>query len=387
VAESVGVPNGLQDVRNGFVAYLPEALLPDEPAYFEIETQRGEIAHRGVPKPKLRGMPAIRFLLDRVDLRYGEVAPAFDHVFGPAVTALNADRLHGKPRFEVIAFGKQPAAPVLTVIVSLYGRLDFMEYQFGFMSRHAPDIAVEYIYVLDDPARQREAEALAASLYQRFQIPLQLVGLSRNLGFGPANNIGLGLAKGAFVCFLNSDVFAGSPDWMECMVARLQADARLGAVGPLLLFEDDCVQHQGMVFERLPEFAAWRFPMHTGKGWRRPDASGLQPCLAITGACMVMRTDLAVQLGGFDEAYIIGDFEDSDLCLKLRRRGLSCAVDMDVFLYHLERQSQAGSEQRWRMNLTLCNAWTHERSWGDTLAHLEWAQQEQAPNDAEAAWP
>jgi GT2 family glycosyltransferase len=139
----------------------------------------------------------------------------------------------------------------------------------------------------------------------------------------------------------------------------------------LLLFEDDCVQHQGMVFERLPKFASWRFPMHVRKGWRRPVETGLQSCLAITGACMVMRTDIAVQLGGFDEAYVIGDFEDSDLCLKLRRRGLSCAVDMDVFLYHLERQSQAGSEQRWRMNLTLCNAWTHERRWGDTLARIE----------------
>ncbi len=371
VLESVGVPNGLQELRSGFTAWLPDALLPDEPSYFEVETERNEIAHRNMPKPKLRGMQAIRFLLDRADVRYGDVAPAFDHVFGPAVTALNQDRLRVPPRADVIAFGPQPPAPVLTVIVTLYGRLDFMEYQFGFMSRHAPDMQVEYIYVLDDPSRQREAEVLAASIHQRFAIPLRLVGLQRNLGFGPANNIGLGLARGEFVCFLNSDVFAGSPDWMERLVGHLRADAWLGAVGPLLLFEDDCVQHQGMVFERLPEFASWRFPMHVRKGWRRPVETGLQSCLAITGACMVMRTDIAVQLGGFDEAYVIGDFEDSDLCLKLRRRGLSCAVDMDVFLYHLERQSQAGSEQRWRMNLTLCNAWTHERRWGDTLARIE----------------
>jgi GT2 family glycosyltransferase len=73
------------------------------------------------------------------------------------------------------------------------------------------------------------------------------------------------------------------------------------------------------------------------------------------------------ELGGFDEGFIIGDFEDSDLCLKLAARGLGCAVDLDVTMYHLERQSQTGSEQRWRMNLTLFNAWVHEARWGAEL--------------------
>ena len=89
--------------------------------------------------------------------------------------------------------------------------------------------------MLDDPPRQRDAERLAASIFQRFAIPFRLVLLSRNLGFAPANNIGLGLARGAHVCFLNSDVFPGNDHWMERMVAHLDADETLGAVGPVLL--------------------------------------------------------------------------------------------------------------------------------------------------------
>ena len=101
------------------------------------------------------------------------------------------------------------------------------------------------------------------------------------------------------------------------------------------------------------------------------DTSGLRRAVAITAACMVLRTAQARSLGGFDEAYAIGDFEDSDLCLKLRQLGLGCAVDMDTALYHLERQSQAGSAQVWRMNLTLFNAWVHERRWGNLIAAPE----------------
>ena len=85
---------------------------------------------------------------------------------------------------------------------------------------------------------------------------------------------------------------------------------------------------------------------------------------------MLMDRSLALELGGFDESYIIGDFEDSDLCLRLRQRGLRCAVDQDVQMYHLERKSQISPSHNWRMNLTLYNAWVHERRWSETLCNL-----------------
>jgi hypothetical protein len=43
---------------------------------------------------------------------------------------------------------------------------------------------------------------------------------------------------------------------------------------------------------------------------------------------------------------------------------------MDVTAYHLERKSQANSAQGWRTNLTLFNAWTHERRWGGLIDGL-----------------
>lgn len=370
VRDSVGAQHGFTDIASGFIVFLPHAIVPDEQTYIEVETMRGEFAYRGLPAAKLRGIAAIRFLLDRAEPRYGEVARAYDRILGPAVTLLNNDRLRTPARHAEIVFGRPPEQPDLSVIITLYGRLDFMEYQLGFASRHTPSISVEYLYVLDDPGKKREAEVLAASLWQRFQIPLRLIELERNMGFAPANNVGLDLARGEHICFLNSDVFAGTDDWMERMVDRLRADTRLGAVGPLLLFEDDCVQHQGMVYERLPLFSDWFFPMHTRKGWRPAEEDGLRRCIAITGACMVMRRSVAAELGGFDESFIIGDFEDSDLCLKLRERGLDCAVDMGTRLYHLERQSQAGTENRWRMNLTVYNAWVHDRRWSSMLSRI-----------------
>jgi len=384
VLDAVGTQHGFQELNCGFMTFLANACERNDTAYLEVETTRSEIAYRSVPASKLMGMKAIRFLLDRFDARYDDLVHTLDHVIGPAIAGLNRDRLRNRAGFDVINFGVQPAAPVLSVVVPLYGRLDFMEYQFALHTRHASALPHEFIYVLDDPAKQRQAEQLAASILARFRIPFRLVLLSRNVGFGPANNVGLGLARGHYVCFMNSDVFPDSDDWMESLVARLRANPDLGVVAPLLLFEDRSVQHMGMVFEELPEFGGWLFPIHERKGWRPPAQRGLRRCRAITAACMVLERRLLNELGGFDESFIIGDFEDSDLCLKLAQRGLACAVDLDVTLYHLERQSQTGSQERWRMNLTLFNAWVHEARWGAELRQRE-APAEPVPPPSEAA--
>jgi GT2 family glycosyltransferase len=164
---------------------------------------------------------------------------------------------------------------------------------------------------------------------------------------------------------MNSDVFPLAQQGMGFLgglAERLEADAGLGVVGPLLLYEDGTVQHAGMAYERVHGLPDWSFPVHPGKA-RPPGMVGLQEALAITGACMMLRRADWQALAGFDEGYVIGDFEDSDLCLRLRERGLRCAVDAGWTLYHLERQSQEG-EAAWRFNTTLFNAWRHNRRWG-----------------------
>ncbi len=366
---------GFDQANSGFIAYLPGAAEPERPIYIEVETERCEAGFRNVPRPAHTGLAAIKRLLDIVDLRFDDLRHGFDKVLGPAVDALNRARLASPVGTQIIEFGEVPKAPRFSVIVPVHGRLDFAEYQLALFSARPEAAAVEFVYVLDDPPKRREAQMLFASIYERFLIPFRVLVLDRNVGYAPANNIGLRHAHGEFVAFLNSDVFPGTADWLEQLSARLVADPQLGVVGPLLLFEDGSVQHRGMYFERLPEYGDWFFCQHHDKGLRYTGGDELQTVIAITGACMVMRRDLADRFGGFDEMFVIGDFEDSDLCLKLRAQGFSAGVDPAVRLFHLERKSQPSSSLRWRANLTAFNAWAHGQRWSETIAAA------QAPGD------
>jgi GT2 family glycosyltransferase len=132
-------------------------------------------------------------------------------------------------------------------------------------------------------------------------------------------------------------------------------------VGPRLLFEDGSIQHEGLTYKRKAELKNWTFIEHEGKGMRPQPSVKPKVVEALTGACMLMRRSLAIELGGFDESYVIGDFEDSDLCLRAKARGLQSVMDSSVSAYHLERQSQRMDDSNTRLNLTLYNAWKHER--------------------------
>jgi GT2 family glycosyltransferase len=368
VLAAVGAEHGYDDARIGFIAHLPNSVVRDEPIYIEVETVRRQVVFRNIPTPRFEGIAAIKRLLQSFDLRFIDLARAYDRVIGPAVEKLNLSRLRRRPHISVIDYGDIPAHPKFSVIVPVYGRLDFVEYQLALFSAHPPNRDVEFIYVLDDPPKRRAAQLVFASAYERFRIPFRALLLDDNVGFAPANNIGLEFAHGSMVAFVNSDVFPGTDDWLERLAARLADNHNLGAIGPLLLFEDECVQHQGMYFKPLSEFGNWYFGHHTDKGLHYSGGPALKICASITGACILMERALAQEIGGFDEAYIIGDFEDSDLCLKLQAMGRDCAVDPEVRLYHLERKSQASATQAWRMNLTLYNAWVHQRRWAGEIA-------------------
>jgi GT2 family glycosyltransferase len=353
---------GRVDPRCGFVIFLPDVIGNEgDNAQVEINTRGGNLASQDIPEFRLAGLNAIKKVLGSFSVRYTDVEHAFACV-GPGVQMLNADRIAHRPQISIIDFGPQSANPLCSVIVPIYGRCDFLEYQTSFFSE--TDFSrIQLIYVLDDPPRRGEFLALAESAFARFRVPFQTVLLSDNVGFAPANNIGLEYSRGEFICFLNSDVMPGQSDWLLKLIANLEQLPSLGIVGPLLLFEDETIQHAGMAFQRLYDFAGWFFPRHLFKGWLL-NQTGLQLATAITGACMVMQRDLAQKLGGFDETFIIGDFEDSDLCLRASadlQRG--CAVDTDIRMYHLDRQSQISSRHTWRMNITLFNAWIHQTRW------------------------
>jgi GT2 family glycosyltransferase len=90
----------------------------------------------------------------------------------------------------------------------------------------------------------------------------------------------------------------------------------------------------------------------------------------VTGAALLVRRAAFEAAGGFSTDYIVGDFEDSDLCLMLRAAGHEIAYESRAELFHFERQSIALHEGHARTLAGVLNRRLHHRRWDSAIAAL-----------------
>jgi len=293
---------------------------------------------------------------------------------GELIENLIARNRAGYPdKYEVWRTEGQPTSPMVSVIVPLFGRSDFIEYQLTHFAKD-PDFTsgiAELIYVIDDPALVESILQSYHQLFKLYKVPFQLIWGKVNRGYSGANNLGLKVARGSTVLLLNSDVFPVHNGWVSRMNAELLSDETIGAVGARLDFADGSVQHQGMLFEYSSELGVW-LNEHPMRGFDVPIKNETYDVEAATGACLALRREDLVAVGGMDEGFLIGDFEDSDLCLKLRNSRGRIVIAGGIRLVHLERQSftNLGCSD-FRTSVVKFNAWRHNRLWGSTIAALK----------------
>jgi len=317
----------------------------------------------------------IRALLEPLHRVAGKRA-LHERVLGPAIERVMASRTPDRSA-SASAWNAElaSATPGTTLIIPIHGRDDFIEHQLARFANDAELLEQDILYVIDDPRLHARVHASAERLARLYRVPFRTLYLARNLGYAGANNVGADHARGRYLLLLNSDVMPIDPGWL----GRLHASAgeRLddALVGARLLYEDGTVQHDGMRFFRSPFHEGLWLNLHPGKGL--PEAlfdtgSAALPREAVTGACLLIARHRWEQLGGLDERYVIGDFEDSDLCLKARAAGMEVLLCPSARLFHLERQSQAlEGAGGWREELTWYNGWRHAGRWHDTLSTIE----------------
>jgi len=266
-----------------------------------------------------------------------------ERIIAPAAAELHQRVMASQAAPEIVDIGPGATDPNVSFIVPLYRNLSFLRLQIGaFAIDDEIRRDVELVYVLDSPDQRREVEHLLRGLNILTGLSFRLVVMSGNFGYAAANNTGVRAARGANLLLLNSDVIPFAPGWLRALRAALElqeGSKKTGAVGPQLLFDDGSLQHAGLTFERDPQ-GRW-YNTHLYKGYPRdwPDANRPRIVPGVTGAAMLMPRAVFDSVGGFTETYIVGDYEDSDLCLKIREQGYEIRYEPRAALYHFERRS------------------------------------------------
>lgn len=177
-------------------------------------------------------------------------------------------------------------------------------------------------------------------------------------------------ARGEVLGLLNNDLEVITPGWLEEMVSHALRP-QVGAVGALLYYPNDTIQHAGV----LLGVGVFGIASHAhvdrprGDPGYRGRALLSQNLSAVTAACLVVRRELFVEVGGLDETHLPVIFNDVDLCLRLQERGYRTLWTPHAELYHHEAASRGDEEtpgQQARLRAEI--AYMQQR-WGTLLLH------------------
>lgn len=242
-------------------------------------------------------------------------------------------------------FGLQwalPASACVSVLIPTKDRADLLQVCLATLwdsTAAERDSGLELeIIVIDNGSQQQATADLLSHWQQRLGERLQILSCDAPFNWSRLNNLAAAMAAGELLLCFNNDVEARQPGWLQAMVAQALRPA-VGCVGANLLYADGTLQHGGVVIGmHLGADHAYRHcPLD--HGIHRGRSRLLSGWGAVTGACLMLRRELLLRCGGFDEGLPV-EFNDVDLCLRLSALGYRHVVPPQAVLTHHESQSR-----------------------------------------------
>ena len=214
--------------------------------------------------------------------------------------------------------------PIVSVIIPVYGQIDYTLRCLASIAENQPQVAFEVI-VVDDCSPDNSIEVLANIK------GIRLICKEQNQGFIRSCNAAANVAEGEYLYFLNNDtqVMAG---WLDELLRTFSEFPGTGLAGSKLVYPDGRLQEAGCIIWQ--DGSAWNFgrlqdPLVPVYNYARE----VDYC---SGASIMVPKALFDELGGFDDHYLPAYCEDSDLALKIRENGYRVIYQPLSTVFHFE---------------------------------------------------
>ena len=161
-----------------------------------------------------------------------------------------------------------------------------------------------------------------------------------NRGYAGGNNQAIAAARGEYIVLLNNDVIV-TDGWLDTLLAAFDRIPGLGVSAPRSnkIAGDQITpdaQYQNM--QEMHAYAARRRERFRGEGYLSDRAIGL---------CLCIDRRVLEEIGGIDERFGVGNFEDDDFCIRVRAAGYRIFICDDAFIHHFGSQTFAANKVDW----------------------------------------
>ncbi len=245
----------------------------------------------------------------------------------------------GNPKISIIIPNRDHAEDLRRCIGSIREKSTYDNYEIVVVENNSSSEEIK-AYYSELLGFSYEAAAKEQGTVLHGEDNITIVIYKGEFNYSAVNNLGVSLSSGDYVLLLNNDTEVITVNWMEELLMYAQRED-VGAAGAKLYYPDRTIQHAGVVIG----LGAHRTAGHTHYKQPRQNLGYMgrlcyaQNVTAVTGACLLVKKSLYLQVGGLDEKFAVS-LNDVDFCLKLREKGLLNVFTPFAELYHYESVSR-----------------------------------------------
>ena len=250
--------------------------------------------------------------------------------------------------------------PLVSVVIPVFNKWEVTRRCLASLAACDIDIALQVIVVDDASSDETPAEIA--------RLPgVDAVRNGTNAGFVDSCNRGARLARGRYVWFLNNDTEVGDGS-LRALVERMQSDDRIAITGSQLVYPDGRLQEAGGII--WSDAGGWNYGRLDVAA--RSDYNFARDVDFISGASLLARADRFAEMGGFDERYAPGYYEDADLCMQARSRGYRVVYEPRSVVTHHEGLTSGTDLSVGMKRFQEINRPKFRAKWADVLARDHW---------------
>ena len=229
--------------------------------------------------------------------------------------------------------------PLISVIIPNKDHTDDLDKAIRSMIEKGTWPNLEFIVVENNSTEEKTWEYYKKIEKEYSQV--KVVYYDGIFNYAKINNFGVRHARGEYYLFMNNDVELIEPDSLKEMMGYGQRND-VGAVGCRLLYEDNTLQHAGVIVGEIG-VAEHIFKKQIEGMTYHARAMLTQDMSAVTAAVMLVKKEVFEKVEGFDERFAVA-FNDIDICMKIREDKKLIVYAPYACFHHYESKSRGAED-------------------------------------------
>lgn len=255
----------------------------------------------------------------------------------------------------------KPTKNHTSIIILTLNQLDHTKLCLQSIEQHTPES--HELIIVDNGSTDGTLDYLTK--YASTHPSVRIISNKDNLGFAAGNNQGMTVAEGDFLLLLNNDTIV-TEGWLGRMVSVFERYQHVGIVGPVSNNVSGPQQVKEANYDSLEKMHAF------AKAWSMAHSGETTEFFRVVGFCLLVRREVIEKIGGLDEQFGSGNFEDDDFCLRAGAAGYGALIAKDSFVHHTGSQTFKGAKIDYQQSL--------ERNW--KIFKTKWKLPDDSPYGA-----